>query len=192
MKNLSILAVACTALLSCTNGKNPQGTPVDTDTLPAPETVATLDPNAKPDEASSMGRTASFLNFFQAEVNNEGMVECQFMNLDEETFSQIFNMDNCPTDKFALEASGRVKGICILNEGSSVDPVLFLLMEDNHAERVSLWELSCGKQKTIYRSADDGITMFEEYSDPNGEWEGNIVVGIDADGNRIELDWSAL
>lgn len=180
--------VSTTSLSSCVNGKNEKGTVVNADSLAVPDTVATLNPNGDDKILIDGMGTCQFNDFFAARVEN-GVVKCQFHDFDNELFSSIFS-ENCPREEITVQnIEGSCCGIACIVEGGGVDPVLFMIMDDGHAERISLYDLSSGEQRAKMRSDQKGLVGFatDLILDENSDYE--IVVGLRADSSHVQLKW---
>ncbi|MCQ2197085.1 MAG: hypothetical protein MJZ60_06160 [Bacteroidaceae bacterium] len=185
-----LLTGVAMTLGSCVNGKDKTGKPVNTDTLSKRDTVATLLPNESYFFIAEKMQKASFQGFFQAEVDEKGIVSCHFDKFDDPMFSTFFDKEKCPREKICIEnASGRCRGVAILNEGGGVDPYLLMLMEDDHAERIQLYDLSTGTTRSTQRTAQEGITQFDMGESTD---DGTPIVGVAIDGSKISLDWEAV
>lgn len=187
-----ILPILASALVmgSCVNGKVEKGTLVNVDTLSPRDSVSTVSANSNGFMIVENMQSASFNKFFKAEVDENGHVSCLFSNVDDPNFAGLFNAEKCPKEEISiLNAEGRCCGIAILNEGGGVDPYLLMLMEDDHAERISLFDISEGMVRSTQRTAQEGIVKFDlgESTD-----EGAPIVGVAIDGSKISLDWEAL
>lgn len=186
---VAAMGLAC-SLTACVNGKGEKGTPVDPETLANRDTVSTLSPNSGDFIVAETMQSASFLDFFKAEVDETGVVTCCFSDFENENFYSIFSTD-CPKDPIVIQnVQGRCRGVMILNEGGDVNPVLLMIMEDDHAEKISLYNLSEGRNKPTHRSAQGGITFFE--SEISAEYDVEGVVGIAIDGSHIDIDWETI
>lgn len=156
--------------------------------IPDENRLATIDPVKDGFIVAETLKTASFMDYFKAEVDDEGYVTCQFSNIDDEQFGGIFNEENCPSTPIHItNAKGRCRGVFVLNYGGGVDPVLLMLMEDDHVERVSLYALSCGTTKTEYRTTNGGITMLGQGEE--SDFGGAPIIGYDSEGNEVDLNW---
>lgn len=192
MKKIFYMAIAAAVMMSCVNGKDSKGEHVDLDSLPAPDSVATLRPGSLDFMVAETMQTASYDKFFDVVVTDDGVVKCVFKNQKDNHFSMIFNAADCPSDTIVVKGSvGRCRGVAVMNIGGGVNPALIMLMEDDHAERVSLYNLSDGYTTTTMRSTQGDITMFEQI-DAGDNDEGSSIAGISIDGSKIDLDWEEL
>ena len=132
-------------------------------------------------------RSAKFLEFFKAEVDDEGQVTCQFMNTDDPEF--CFDPD-CEKGLIKLEnVKGRCCGVAIMMVGHGVDPVLCLLMEDGNIEQAFVFEIGMGMRKCNYRTTQGGVVSLvnTEATDEAGA----DIEGYDANRNKIDLNWES-
>lgn len=181
--------MACAGALSgCVNGKVEKGTPLNVSSVEPTDTVSTLTPGGEEFHVIEGMGTCSFANIFDARVEN-GVVKCLFHNFDEEMFKSTM-AKHCTDEEFVVEnIDGRCCGIKCIVEGGGIDPVLFMIADDGHAERVSLYNLSSGARKASQRSLQTGIVDFvtEYVEDENSDYE--IVVGMMVDSTRVQLRW---
>lgn len=186
MKKYVLFSFLVLALMACTNGKTEKGTLVENDSL-VRDSVSTLTEAELSGVVDSL-RSVSFLQYFDATLSDDGAIKAQFHHIEDDEFTSLFSSENCPTEMFEVETlEGRCTGIKVMTEGSGVDPVLFMIMDDGHVERVSLYELSQGKLKSVFRSSQTGIVDFAEKTTDG--CDGTLIVGVKVDGSRVELDW---
>lgn len=188
-KHISFLLLGLVfTLVACVNGKGEKGTLVNADSIPPRDTVATLSPDGNDFALIEGMGTCLFDPFFDARVEANGIVKCQFRGFDDELFVSVLSAD-CPRDEIVIEnIEGRCCGIQCLVEGSGVDPVLFMIMDDGHVERISLYELSEGTRRATLRSEQKGVINFVVQSSPDGD--GQDIMGLLADSSRVDLNWS--
>ena len=185
------IIVGCFALavvlVACVNGKGEKGTHVDPDSLGVRDTIATLSPDGNDFMLLAGMDSCSFASFFKARVDGSGNVFCQFSGFEDENFQSCFSPD-CPREEILLNTlEGQCCGIACMNEGNGVDPVLLLIMDDGHAERISLYDMSQGIRRTTARSEQKGIIGFDTQLSAEGE-ENNILAML-ADSSQVDIEW---
>ncbi len=175
-------------LSACVNGQTEKGTPVNPDSL-RHDTVATLSPNGNDFMFLEGMGTCSFDSIFDARVDGSGIVRCLFHGFEAETFTRLLST-LCPREEITIQnLEGKCCGIKCMVEGNMQAPVLLMIMDDGHAERITLYELSEGKAQATMRSEQRGIVDF--ISQPSAEADGIGIYGLLADSSRIDLDWKA-
>lgn len=208
MKYTFILAMACTVLFSgCKKTADEANKPATEDKMTqedldkigqddasANEQLATLETQIGSGFAvSETMNKVSFMDLFDAEIDENGKVFAQFKNISSESFEMVFSKDDCSLEKFCIDRQeDRCRAIAIYNIGGGVDPYLFMIMEDGHVEGVAIYHLSCGKTESDLCSSNKGITMLDEVEateGPEEEFGGTKIVGIDAEGNMVDLNW---
>lgn len=181
--------MAAGILAACVNGKDERGMALNPNSLPAPDTVATLYPGVEDFMVNGAMCQAAYRDFFLVKVDGGGVVTCYFRNTDTEAFRRLFKTEASMTDTLVVTGShGRCRGVAVAAMEPHRTPMLLLLMEDDHAERLSLYDLYNGRTATVQRTAQGNITRFKEVPSDSVR----SVIGLAIDGSRIELDWEPI
>lgn len=175
-------------LSACVNGLNEKGTPVNPDSI-RHDTLATLSPNGDGFMLLDGMGTCHFDTLFDARVDGTGIVKCMFHGFEADKFKSLLS-ELCPREEITIEnLEGRCCGIKCMAEGSAQAPLLLMILEDGHVERISLFELSEGKTQATHRSEQKGVVDFVQQISP--EADGMGIYGLLADSSRIDLDWKS-
>lgn len=172
---------------SCVNGIRETGTPVNPDSIPPRDSVSQLSPNGDDFMLIEGMNTCMYETFFEARVDEIGDVYFKFKDFDNERFATLFSVD-CPRIEVQVEnLEGRCCGVTCLNDVNGTDPILFMIMDDGHVERIMLSELSDGKTLPTMRSEQEGIISVSLGTNATGS--GKTFYGMQADSSRVELMW---
>lgn len=175
-------------LPSCVNGMDQHGSHVNPEQIGERDTVATLSPSGHDFFIREDMARAEFPPYFEATVDEKGHVQAQFKPTADSTFTRYFAAD-CPSQPLTIQPQqGRCVGIYCDREGTlEQGPMLVMLMDDTHAESISLRSLSEGIVQSPLRSLQDGLIGFIKQSH-----EGlSTLYGIQLDSTKVAITWQS-